>query len=103
MLEVNPFERMNWLAHGRSEDLIAYRVVFKHEMWWFQIRTQVIAKYVPSLLEYLSMQAGFRWGTSRTWGLSLSVGSRRRHASVRHQHGLRLCGHSANRASHQPS
>jgi hypothetical protein len=28
-------------------------------MWWFQIRTQVIAKYVPSLLEYLSMQAGF--------------------------------------------
>jgi hypothetical protein len=59
MLEVNPFERMNWLAHGRSEDSIAYRVVFKHEMWWFQIRTQVIAKYVPSLLEYLSMQAGF--------------------------------------------
>jgi hypothetical protein len=79
MLKVNPFERMNWLAHGCSEDSIAYWVVFKHEMWWFQIRTQVIAKYVPSLLEYLSMQAGFRWGTSRTWGLS------------------------ANRASHQPS
>jgi hypothetical protein len=59
MLEVNPFERMNWLAHGCSEDSIAYWVVFKHEMWWFQIRTQVIAKYVPSLLEYLSMQAGF--------------------------------------------
>jgi hypothetical protein len=61
MLEVNPFERMNWPAHGCSEGSIAYWVVFKQEMWWFQIRTQVIAKYVPSLLEYLSMQAGFRF------------------------------------------
>ena len=60
MLEVNPFERMNWPAHGCSEDLNAYWVVFKQEMWWFQIRTQVIAEYVPSLLECLSMQAGFQ-------------------------------------------
>ena len=43
------------------EDSNAYWVVFKQEMWWFQIRTQVIAEYVPSLLECLSMQAGFRF------------------------------------------
>ena len=59
MLEVNRFEPMNWPAQGCSEGSIAHWVVFKHEMWWFQNRTQVIAKYVPSLVEYPSMQAGF--------------------------------------------
>jgi hypothetical protein len=31
---------------------------FKHEMWRFQIPAQVIAKYIPSFIEYPPMQAG---------------------------------------------
>jgi arylsulfatase len=57
-LRQDPFERMNWPAHGFAEGSIAYWDVFKHEMWRFQIPAQVIAKYVPSLVEYPPMQAG---------------------------------------------
>jgi hypothetical protein len=57
-LRQDPFERMNWPNKGFSKGSIAYWVVFKHEMWRFQIPAQVIAKYVPSLVEYPPMQAG---------------------------------------------
>ena len=57
-LRQDPFERMNWPARGFAEGSIAYWDVFKHEMWRFQIPAQVIAKYVPSLIEYPPMQAG---------------------------------------------
>ena len=57
-LRQDPFERMNWPAHGFAEGSVAYWDVFKHEMWRFQIPAQVIAKYVPSLVEYPPMQAG---------------------------------------------
>ena len=53
-----PFERMNWPSKGFAEGSIAHWDVFKHEMWRFQIPAQVIAKYVPSLVEYPPMQAG---------------------------------------------
>jgi arylsulfatase A-like enzyme len=57
-LRQDPFERMNWPANGFAKGSIAYWDVFKHEMWRFQIPAQVIAKYVPSLVEYPPMQAG---------------------------------------------
>jgi hypothetical protein len=37
---------------------IGYWDSFKHEMRRFQIPDQVIAQYVPNLLEYPPMQAG---------------------------------------------
>jgi CheY-like chemotaxis protein len=60
----DPFERMNWPSHGVAEGSIAYWDVFKHEMWRFQIPAQIIAKYVPTLVEYPPMQAGasFKFG-----------------------------------------
>jgi arylsulfatase A-like enzyme len=57
-LRQDPFERMNWPGHGFADGSVAYWDVFKHEMWRFQIPAQVIAKYVPSLVEYPPMQAG---------------------------------------------
>jgi arylsulfatase A-like enzyme len=57
-LRQDPFERMNWPANGFAEGSVAYWDVFKHEMWRFQIPAQVIAQYVPSLIEYPPMQGG---------------------------------------------
>jgi arylsulfatase A-like enzyme len=57
-LRQDPFERMNWPSSGFAGGSIAYWDVFKHEMWRFQIPAQVIAKYVPSLIDYPPMQAG---------------------------------------------
>jgi hypothetical protein len=57
-LRQDSFERMNWPSHGFAEGSIAYRDVFKREIWRFQIPAQVIAKYVPTLVEYPPMQAG---------------------------------------------
>jgi hypothetical protein len=57
-LRQDPFERMNWPSNGFSGGSIACWDVFKHEMWRFQIPAQIIAKYVPSLIEYPPMQAG---------------------------------------------
>jgi len=49
---------MNWPGHGFSEGSIGYWDAFKHEMWRFQILAQVIAKYIPSFIEFPPMQAG---------------------------------------------
>jgi arylsulfatase A-like enzyme len=57
-LRHDPFERMGWPANGFSEGSIAYWDSFKHEMWRFQIPSQIIAKYLPTLIEYPPMQAG---------------------------------------------
>ena len=57
-LRHDPFERMNWPGNGFSEGSIAYWDSFKHEMWRFQIPAQVIAKYLPTFIEYPPMQAG---------------------------------------------
>jgi arylsulfatase len=53
-----PFEHMNRPSKGFAEGSIAHWDVRKHEMWRFQIPAQVVAKYVPSLVEYPPMQAG---------------------------------------------
>jgi arylsulfatase A-like enzyme len=57
-LRQDPFERMNWPSNGFSGGSIGYYDSFKHEMWRFQIPAQVIAKYLPSFIEYPPMQAG---------------------------------------------
>jgi hypothetical protein len=57
-LRHDPFERMNWPAHGFADGSIGYWDSFKHEMWRFQIPAQVIAQYLPTLIEYPPMQAG---------------------------------------------
>jgi hypothetical protein len=57
-LRQDPFERMNWAANGFTQGSIAYWDSIKHEMWRFQIPGQIIAKYLPSFIEYPPMQAG---------------------------------------------
>jgi arylsulfatase A-like enzyme len=57
-LRHDPFERMNWPGHGFAEGSIAYWDSFKHEMCRYQISAQVIAKYIPTFIEYPPMQAG---------------------------------------------
>jgi arylsulfatase len=57
-LRHDPFERMNWPNNGFAEGSVAYWNSFKHEMWRYQISAQVIAKHVPSFIEYPPMQAG---------------------------------------------
>jgi arylsulfatase A-like enzyme len=63
-LRHDPFERMNWPAHGFASGSVAYWDSFKHEMWRFQIPAQVIAKYMPSFVEFPPMQAGASFTTS---------------------------------------
>ena len=57
-LRQDPFERMNWPSKGFAGGSIAYWDSFKHEMWRFLIPGQVIAKYLPTFIEYPPMQAG---------------------------------------------
>ena len=57
-LRHDPFERMNWPNNGFAEGSVAYWNSFKHEMWRYQISAQVIAKHMPSFIEYPPMQAG---------------------------------------------
>jgi arylsulfatase A-like enzyme len=57
-LRHDPFERMNWPSEGFAKGSVAYWNSFKHEMWRFQVSAQVIAKYVPTFIEYPPMQAG---------------------------------------------
>jgi hypothetical protein len=54
----DPFERMNWPSGGFANGSIAYYDSVKHEMWRFVIPGQVIAKYLPSFIEFPPMQAG---------------------------------------------
>jgi len=57
-LRHDPFERMNWPGDGFAKGSVAYWNSFKHEMWRFQISAQVIAKHLPSFVEYPPMQEG---------------------------------------------
>jgi arylsulfatase A-like enzyme len=57
-LRQDPFERMGWPSSGFANGSIAYWDSFKHEMWRFVVPGQIIAKYLPSFIEYPPMQAG---------------------------------------------
>jgi len=58
-LRQDPFERMGWPSKGFSSGSVAYWDSFKHEMWRLVIPGQVIAKNIPSFIEYPPMQAGW--------------------------------------------
>jgi hypothetical protein len=67
---------MNWPSHGVAGGSITYWDVFKHEMWRFQIPAQIIAKYVPTLVEYPPMQAGASFnigGLKERWNKRLPL------------------------------
>jgi arylsulfatase len=62
-LRQDPYERMNWSSHGTANGSVAYWDSFKHEMWRFQVASQIIAENIPSFVEYPPMQAGAGFST----------------------------------------
>jgi arylsulfatase A-like enzyme len=62
-LRQDPFERMNWPSNGTANGSVAYWDSFKHEMWRFQVASQIIAQNIPSFIEYPPMQAGAGFST----------------------------------------
>jgi len=62
-LRQDPYERMNWPSHGTADGSVAYWDSFKHEMWRFQVASQVIAQNIPSFIKYPPMQAGAGFST----------------------------------------
>ena len=62
-LRQDPYERMNWSSHGTANGSVAYWDSFKHEMWRFQVASQIIARNIPSFVEYPPMQAGAGFST----------------------------------------
>ena len=62
-LRHDPYERMGWPENGFAEGSIAYWDSFKHEMWRFQVASQIIAQNIPSFVEYPPMQASAGFST----------------------------------------
>jgi len=62
-LRQDPYERMGWPENGFAQGSIAYWDSFKHEMWRFQVASQIIAQNIPSFVEYPPMQAGAGFST----------------------------------------
>ena len=49
--------------NGFAQGSIAYWDSFKHEMWRFQVASQIIAQNIPSFVEFPPMQAGAGFST----------------------------------------
>jgi arylsulfatase A-like enzyme len=62
-LRQDPYERMNWPENLAKNGSIAYWDSFKHEMWRFQVASQIIAENIPSFVEFPPMQAGAGFST----------------------------------------
>ena len=63
-LRQDPYERMNWSSHGTAKWLsCVLGVNSRHEMWRFQVVSQIIAQNIPSFVEYPPMQAGAGFST----------------------------------------
>jgi arylsulfatase A-like enzyme len=62
-LRQDPYERMNWAEDLVKRGSVAYWDSFKHEMWRFQVASQVIAANIPSFVEFPPMQAGAGFST----------------------------------------
>jgi hypothetical protein len=54
---------MNWPRNFGENGSLAYWDQFKHEMWRFQVVQQVIAKNIPSFIEFPPMQEGAGFST----------------------------------------
>jgi hypothetical protein len=62
-LRQDPYERMNWAADLAKRGSIAYWDSFKHEMWRFQVASQVIVANISSIVEFPPMQVGAGFST----------------------------------------
>jgi arylsulfatase A-like enzyme len=62
-LRQDPYERMNWPSNGTANGSVGYWDSFKHEMWRFQVVSQVIGENIPSFVEYPPMQEGAGFST----------------------------------------
>ena len=52
------------LRHQAKNGSLDYWDQFKHEIWRFQVAQQIIAKNVPSFVEFPPMQAGAGFSTA---------------------------------------
>jgi len=57
-LRLDPFERTTWSQNMSAEGSVQYWNWFVYEFWRFVLVQQVIAKEIPSFLEYPPMQSG---------------------------------------------
>ena len=57
-LRLDPFERTGWPSDGVAEGSIQYWDWFKYEFWRFVFVQQMLAKEIPTFLEYPPMQRG---------------------------------------------
>jgi arylsulfatase len=57
-LRLDPFERTGWAGAGAARGSMQYWDWFKYEFWRFVFVQQVLAKVMPTFLDYPPMQAG---------------------------------------------
>jgi len=57
-LRLDPFERTGWGGDGAAKGSMQYWDWFKYEFWRFVFVQQMLAKEIPTFLEYPPMQAG---------------------------------------------
>jgi arylsulfatase len=57
-LRLDPFERTAWAQNLTAEGSVAYWNWFVYEFWRFVLVQDVLAKEVPTFLEYPPMQSG---------------------------------------------
>jgi arylsulfatase len=57
-LRLDPFERTGWSGDGVAKGSAQYWQWFKYEFWRFVFVQQMLAKTIPTFLDYPPMQAG---------------------------------------------
>jgi arylsulfatase A-like enzyme len=57
-LRLDPFERTGWASDGAAKGSMQYWDWFKYEFWRFVFVQQMLAKAIPTMIEYPPMQAG---------------------------------------------
>jgi arylsulfatase A-like enzyme len=57
-LRLDPFERTGWAGDGAAKGSMQYWQWFKYEFWRFVFVQQVLAKEIPTFIDYPPMQAG---------------------------------------------
>jgi arylsulfatase len=57
-LRLDPFERTGWAGDGAAQGSMAYWDWFKYEFWRFVFVQQMLAKAIPTFIDYPPMQAG---------------------------------------------
>jgi len=57
-LRLDPFERTGWAGDGAAKGSMQYWEWFKYEFWRFVFVQQMLAKEIPTFIEYPPMQSG---------------------------------------------